>query len=125
MNTPNSPDIPMRVGRLEGRNDGQDDVMREMRQELSHLRAALSEINSKLSSITYAASLASARVEGVSAQLALLADVIEKLHKEEAARKLTYKVGAGVMAVFATIGTGVLTLMSFWPQIKGFLRSLL
>ena len=125
MNPPSSPDIPMRVGRLEGRNDGQDDVMREMRQELSHLRSTLLEINSKLSSITYDASLTSSRVESVSAQLALIAGVIEKLNKEEDARKLTYKVGAGVMAVFAAIGAGVLTLMSYWPQIKGFLRSLL
>lgn len=115
----------MRVGRLEGRNDGQDDLMREMRVEVAQLRVALNEINSKLSSITYDASLTSTRVEGVSKQIDLLSGALGKLSKEEAARKLTYKVGAGVMAVFAAIGTAVLAIASYWPQIKGFLRSLL
>ena len=120
-----SSDIPIRVGRLEGGLDAQDDIIRETRVELLQFRESLLEINSKLSSITYDAALTSSRVEGVSKQLDELAGVLAKLSREEDSRKLTYKVGAGVVAVLTAIGTSVLTLTSYWPQIKGFLRSLL
>ena len=120
-----SSDIPIRVGRLEGGLDAQDDIIRETRVELIQFRESLLEINSKLSSITYDAALTSSRVEGISKQLDELAGVLAKLSREEDSRKLTYKVGAGVVAVLTAIGTGVLTLTSYWPQIKAFLRSLL
>ena len=118
-------DLNSRVGRLEGRNDGQDDLLREVRVEMAQLRAALIEINGKLSTMTHDASTTSSRIEGVSLQIETLTTALGKLSREEDARKLTYKVGAGVMAVFAAIGTAVLAIASYWPQIKGFLRSLL
>ena len=118
-------DINSRVGRLEGRNDGQDDMLREVRVEMAQLRAGLIEINGKLSSMTHDASVTSSRMEDVSQQIEQLTKALGVLSKEEDARKLTYKIGAGVMAVFAAIGSAVLAIASFWPQIKGFLRSIL
>lgn len=113
-----------KIGRLEGQNIGQQADLLELRTDVKKITSSLTKVNNQLSSITHDASVSNSRIEDMATDIKEISKVLNGMKVDEEARKVSYKIGAGVASVLVTIGTGMLSIVAFWPQVKALLRSL-
>ena len=111
-----------RIKGLEVRNDGQDRILTEVKDDMRSIRVDIQQINSKLSSITYDAAQSSKRLEETAAISHDLAKQVKAMLDRDKERDIATKFGLKVAGVLATFFTAFFTMYQMRYAIYEFVK---
>lgn len=111
-----------RIAKLEVHNDGQEEVIKELRADLKEIRTLVHAINSKLASITHDHAVTSGKTEETYALANKLSGIVDKMIEAEKERNITIKVGGWVLSALITVGTFSLTVYQYRYTVGEFFK---